>query len=223
MGREARRGRMPQAEGAHQDGRYRMTAPRYPNSHGPSAGFRQIQTVLGFFQPSLVVGGAISLTCHRRQGTQPRYEVPSSPGPIRRLTIITSPPLRFLLLLCLLQLRYLPVPSPQEADNKYDAARVAIQVALPHTLFYPRSLAWSLILFHGFHEDAKMRSFRLSGLLALSAALTVQAAALQVDNDADVALILARQAPGTPQYECHSNCGKMVLSQTPFQPQVPFP
>ena len=63
---------------------------------------------------------------------------------------------------------------------------------------------------------------QLSSLLALSAALTVQAAALQVDNDADVALILARQAPGTPQYDCHSNCGKAAFFLNSLSAPSPF-
>ena len=82
-----------------------------------------------------------------------------------------------------------------------------------------------IISFYGFHKSAKMQNFRLSSLLALLAALsplTVQGAAI-LDSDADVALILARQAPGTPQYDCHSNCGKLVLlSQLPLGPDALF-
>lgn len=50
-----------------------------------------------------------------------------------------------------------------------------------------------------------MRGFSLSFCLAL---LTATAAnAFVVETDSDIALIQARQAPGTPQFACHENCG----------------
>ncbi|KAK3297353.1 uncharacterized protein B0H64DRAFT_123173 [Chaetomium fimeti] len=45
----------------------------------------------------------------------------------------------------------------------------------------------------------------LLGLLAVSVAN-----ATFLDNTPDYALILSRQAPGTPQFECHSNCGNAL-------------
>ncbi|EAQ86347.1 predicted protein [Chaetomium globosum CBS 148.51] len=47
----------------------------------------------------------------------------------------------------------------------------------------------------------------LFGLLAVSFA---NAALLENTQPLDHALILSRQAPGTPQYECHSNCGNAL-------------
>lgn len=61
----------------------------------------------------------------------------------------------------------------------------------------------SFTSFHSF----KMRGLLLSLCFALSA-LTANATLLE---DSEYALILSRQAPGTPQFECHSNCG-MILS-----------
>ncbi|KAK4099564.1 hypothetical protein N658DRAFT_498270 [Parathielavia hyrcaniae] len=54
-----------------------------------------------------------------------------------------------------------------------------------------------------------MRNLQLSTCLALLAAGLVNAVTLQ-DNGHDYALLLSRQAPGTPQYECHSNCGNVI-------------
>jgi hypothetical protein len=51
-----------------------------------------------------------------------------------------------------------------------------------------------------------MRGLLLSLCFALSA-ITANATLLQ---DSEYALILSRQAPGTPQYECHSNCGNAL-------------
>jgi hypothetical protein len=54
-----------------------------------------------------------------------------------------------------------------------------------------------------------MHTSRLLSFFALLTAYVANASLL--DSNTDYALILSRQAPGTPQYECHSNCGKSVL------------
>ncbi|KAK5654908.1 hypothetical protein OQA88_6664 [Cercophora sp. LCS_1] len=50
-----------------------------------------------------------------------------------------------------------------------------------------------------------MANFRLSFLLTALAAVAVQATA-----EGDNLALLQRQAPGTPKYECHSNCGNAL-------------
>jgi uncharacterized lipoprotein YajG len=52
----------------------------------------------------------------------------------------------------------------------------------------------------------EMRGLQLSACVALLAACAANASLL--NSEPDYALILSRQAPGTPQFECHSNCGK---------------
>ncbi|KAK4198861.1 hypothetical protein QBC40DRAFT_282921 [Triangularia verruculosa] len=54
-----------------------------------------------------------------------------------------------------------------------------------------------------------MRGLRFSVLLSAFAATAVQSAATYQD-DVDVAALLARQAPGTPKFECHSDCGSAL-------------
>ncbi|KAK4032244.1 hypothetical protein C8A01DRAFT_50921 [Parachaetomium inaequale] len=53
-----------------------------------------------------------------------------------------------------------------------------------------------------------MHTSRLLSLFTLLAASIANAALL--DSNPDYSLILSRQAPGTPQYECHSNCGNAL-------------
>lgn len=50
-----------------------------------------------------------------------------------------------------------------------------------------------------------------SSLFAILAATAIQAASPPLDSLNYVAL-LARQAPGTPQFDCHSNCGIALLN-----------
>ncbi|KXX74121.1 hypothetical protein MMYC01_206934 [Madurella mycetomatis] len=58
-----------------------------------------------------------------------------------------------------------------------------------------------------------MHSLRLSSCLAALTAFSVNAAL--PDSDA-YALLLSRQAPGTPLFECHENCGNTIsLGRTP--------
>ncbi|KAK4176256.1 hypothetical protein QBC36DRAFT_301281 [Triangularia setosa] len=54
-----------------------------------------------------------------------------------------------------------------------------------------------------------MRGLQFSVLLSAFAATAVQATITPQDN-VDVAALLARQAPGTPQFECHSDCGSAL-------------
>ncbi|SPQ21536.1 ddb02977-591a-4e59-b80e-010ec0dfe913 [Thermothielavioides terrestris] len=55
-----------------------------------------------------------------------------------------------------------------------------------------------------------MQHLTFSVLFAAFAALAVHAA--QPQANAELAQILGRQAPGTPEYECHSNCGNAILA-----------
>lgn len=45
-----------------------------------------------------------------------------------------------------------------------------------------------------------------SSIFAILAAVAIQATSSPLDSF-DQAALLARQAPGTPQFDCHSNCG----------------
>jgi hypothetical protein len=54
-----------------------------------------------------------------------------------------------------------------------------------------------------------MQKFTLLSLFGLLAVSIANAALLDSTLPQDYALILSRQAPGTPQYECHSNCGNV--------------
>nr|CDP25683.1 Putative protein of unknown function [Podospora anserina S mat+] len=54
-----------------------------------------------------------------------------------------------------------------------------------------------------------MRGLQFSVLVSAFTATAVQAAVSPQDN-VDVAALLARQAPGTPQFECHSDCGSAL-------------
>lgn len=54
-----------------------------------------------------------------------------------------------------------------------------------------------------------MKNLRVYIFSAALAAFAANAALL--NSDPEYALILGRQAPGTPQYECHSDCGTCNL------------
>ncbi|KAK3359659.1 hypothetical protein B0T25DRAFT_533531 [Lasiosphaeria hispida] len=56
-----------------------------------------------------------------------------------------------------------------------------------------------------------MAPFRVSVLLALLAAVVVQAIVPEVDYASPAALV-HRQAPGTPQYACHESCGNALAA-----------
>jgi hypothetical protein len=71
-----------------------------------------------------------------------------------------------------------------------------------------------------------MQKFTLLSLFGLLAVSIANAALLDNTLQPDYALILSRQAPGTPQYECHSNCGNVHSFTSPlshFLPPSPHP
>ncbi|KAK0752370.1 hypothetical protein B0T18DRAFT_404679 [Schizothecium vesticola] len=49
-----------------------------------------------------------------------------------------------------------------------------------------------------------------SSLFAILAAVAIQATSPPSLDSFDHAALLARQAPGTPQFDCHSNCGNVI-------------
>jgi hypothetical protein len=55
-----------------------------------------------------------------------------------------------------------------------------------------------------------MHKFPILSLFGLLAVSITNAALLDSTLPPDYALILSRQAPGTPQFECHSNCGNAL-------------
>ncbi|KAK0720111.1 hypothetical protein B0H67DRAFT_575068 [Lasiosphaeris hirsuta] len=56
-----------------------------------------------------------------------------------------------------------------------------------------------------------MATFRVSVFLAVLAAVFVQATVLEA-NSPSLAALIHRQAPGTPQYACHENCGNALAA-----------
>jgi hypothetical protein len=64
------------------------------------------------------------------------------------------------------------------------------------------------LLFKSFtsFQSFKMRGLSLSLGFTLLSAFAANASVL---DDSEYAVILSRQAPGTPQFECHSDCGML--------------
>ena len=56
---------------------------------------------------------------------------------------------------------------------------------------------------------------RQSLLLLATAVASTTASIIQYAPDTLIAALLPRQAPGTPEYDCHANCGTIPLCSYP--------
>jgi hypothetical protein len=78
-----------------------------------------------------------------------------------------------------------------------------------HQLVVCLGRSFLAVVHHFLSALSKMRGFNFSFGIALVTAAAANAAFL--DTQPDFALIQNRQAPGTPQFACHENCGKFFL------------